>query len=89
MTNDRFVLERKRSRSVVSGTIVAALGLLALAIAAVEYYVFTIVVVPGNAENGLFGMTAGTTVYVAGYAAAGVILFAVGVSKMRRARRST
>jgi len=37
----------------------------------------------------LFGMTAGTTVYVAGYATAGVILLAVGVSKMCRARRST
>ena len=89
MREDRFALDRKRDRSTTSGMIIAALGILALAIAAVEYYVFAHIAVPGNAENGLFGMTAGTTAYVTGYAAAGVILFAVGMSKVLRARRGT
>ena len=88
MTDDRFVLKRKRRRSITSGLFVAALGLLALSIAAVEYYVFAHIAVPGTAANGLFGMTVGTTAYVTGYAAAGVILFAVGVLKICRARRS-
>ena len=89
MKDDRVAPTKKHSRSIVSGVLVAALGLLVLAIAATEYYMFADIAVPGDAVNGLLGMTAGTTAYVAGYTAAGLILFAIGVSKVCRARRST
>lgn len=91
MSDDRAALEEKHGGSLFSGAAVAALGLLALAIAATEFYVFSDVVEPeagsGDVGDGPFGMTTGTSAYVAGYAAAGVILFALGMWKIYRARR--
>lgn len=91
MTGDGPVRKEKHGGSVVSGAAVAALGLLVSGIAAVEYYVSADIVAPGmgpaDGGNRLLGMTFGTSAYIAGYAASGVILFALGVWKIYRARR--
>jgi hypothetical protein len=91
MSDDRAASEEKHGASLAPGAAVAALGLLALAIAAIEFYVFSDVVEPGagsgDVGGGAFGMTTGTSAYVAGYAAAGVILFALGIWKIYRTRR--
>lgn len=68
-----------------------ALGLLALAVAAIELYLFAGLVEAGagmeDGTGGPFGLSTGTSAYVAGYAVAGVILITLGVRKIRRARR--
>ena len=59
MKYDRVAPTKQHNRSIISGVLVAALGLLVLAIAATEYYIFADIAVPGDAVNGLLGMTAG------------------------------
>lgn len=91
MSDGGATSQEKHGGSIVPGAAVAAIGLMALAVAAVEFYVFSDVVKPGagsgDVADGPFGMTTGTSAYVAGYAAAGVILFAVGMWKIYRTRR--
>lgn len=84
MTDDRAGPEARRGAGIVSGAAVAALGLVALAVAAVEYHVFADT---GGGGGGLFGMSAGTSAYIVGYGGAGFILFALGMWKIRRALR--
>ncbi len=87
LTDDRVALKANHDRSVVPGAALMALGLLALAIAAVECFVFAGIAAPTDGGNGLFGLSFGTTAYVAGYTAAGAILIGVGIWKIYRARR--
>ena len=67
-------MKEKRGRNLGPGLAVIAIGLLALAVAAVEGLVFTDI-----ADLGF-----GTMAYIASYAAAGVVLIAVGVWKISR-----
>ena len=74
MTSDGVVVKEKGGRSPGPGLAAVAIGLLALAVAAVEGFVFTDI-----ADLGF-----GTMAYIASYAAAGVVLIAVGVWKIFR-----
>ena len=91
VSHNRSALGKGDGASVVSGMVLSALGLLALAVAAIELYVSAGIVEPGAGSEegvgGAFGLSTGTSAYVAGYTAAGVILVALGVWKMWRARR--
>ena len=80
-----MVLKSRESRSIVPGVSAVALGLAALVIAGVELFVFSRIA--GSASDGFqaFGSELGTTAYVAGYAAAGITLIAVGIWKIFRA----
>ena len=86
--DDRAPLKEHRDRSVIPGLAVVALGGLALAIAAVEYSVLAGIAEPADGGINLFGLSFGTTAYVAGYTAAGVILIALGVWKIYAAGRN-
>ena len=86
LTNDRVALKANHDRSVIPGTVAMALGLLALTIAAVQYFVFADIAGPTDGGNDIFGLSFGTTAYVASYTAVGVILIAVGLWKIYRAR---
>ena len=79
-------MKANHDRSVIPGAAVMALGLLVLAVAAAEYFVFADIAGPTDGGNGLFGLSFGTTAYLAGYTGAGVILIAVGIWKIYRAR---
>lgn len=85
VTNGCVVLKRREGRSIVPGVFAVALGLVALAIAAVEFFVFSDIAAPGPGGNQGSGFSFGTTAYVAGYAAAGIILIALGIWKIVRA----
>ena len=67
-------MKEKQGRNLGPGLAAVAIGLLALAVAAVEGLVFTDI-----ADLGI-----GTMAYVTSYAAAGVVLIAVGVWKIFR-----
>jgi hypothetical protein len=86
VTDDRVAMKAYHDRSVIPGAVVMALGLLVLAVAAVEYFVFSDIAGSTDGGNDLFGLSFGTTAYLAGYTAAGVILIAVGIWKIYRAR---
>ncbi len=85
-TDDGAAMKANYERSVVPGAVVMVLGSVALAIAAVDYFVFAAIAEPTDGGSNLFGLSFGTTAYVAGYMAAGVILIAVGIWKVYRAR---
>lgn len=89
MKNTRVGPRGKHSREIVTGVAASLLGLLVISVAAVEYYVFADVLDSGVGSDRtvLFGMTAGTSAYVLGYALAGVVLLALGAWKIHRARR--
>ena len=87
LTDDCVALKSNHDRSVIPGAAAMALGLMALAIAAVEYFVFAGIAAPTYGENDMFVLSFGTMAYVAGYTAAGVILIALGVWKIYCARR--
>lgn len=85
MTNGYTILKSRKGRSIIPGVSAVALGLVALAIAAVELFVFSRIAGPAAGGYQEFGTELGTTAYVAGYAAAGIILIAVGIWKIFRA----
>ena len=87
LMDNRTALKERRNRSVVTGVAVMALGGLALAIATVEYSVFAGIAEPADGGIKIFGLSFGTTAYLAGYTAAGVILIALGIWKIHAARR--
>ncbi len=86
--DDRAPLKKHRNGSVISGVAVMALGGLALGIAAVEYFVFSGIAEPADGGINMFGLSFGTTAYLAGYATAGVILIVLGIWKIHSARRN-
>lgn len=85
MTDGRSALKARQVGSIVPGVSALALGFVALAIAAVEYFVNAdMAASPGGTNQG-FETSFGTTAYVAGYAVAGITLVAVGIWKIIRA----
>jgi len=76
--------KKQRSRSLVKGIAALALGLLALAIAAVEYFVFADLSTSPRDGNYSQALSFGTLAYLAGYAGAGIILIAIGIQKLFR-----
>ena len=86
--DDRAPLNKHRNGSVIPGMAVMALGGLALGIAAVEYSVFSGIAEPADGGINLFGLSFGTTAYLAGYATAGVILIVLGICKIHSARHN-
>ena len=68
-----------------------ALGIVAVTVAALEYHVSTELSAPGRAGTAahISEMTFGTAAYILAYLAAGIVLLALGVSKIRRARRDS
>ena len=76
-----------RARSILPGLGVVALGLVAIGIAVAQFVLFADVPGPREAGAGLLGMSAGTAAYVVGYAGAGVVLVALGIARVIRARR--
>ncbi len=89
LMDDRAALKEHHDRSVIPGAAVMVLGGLALAIAAVEYSVFASIAEPADGGINVFGISFGTTAYVAGYTTAGVILIALGIWKIYAARRNS
>lgn len=91
MTGESLGQKRIVARDLVTGIAAAAFGVLAVAIAALEYYVSVEMIGPRaqGAAAGVFGMTPGTEAYVLCYLAAGAILMALGVWKICRSRRGT
>lgn len=69
----------------MQGAAALLLGLLVLAIAAVEYFVFADISAQAGGVNTTFGLSSGTMAYLAGYTGAGLILAAVGIWKICRA----
>ncbi len=88
LMDGRAALKEHRNRSVIPGVAVITLGGLALGIAAVEYSVFAGMAEPADGGIKLFGLSFGTRAYLAGYAAAGVILIVLGIWKIHAARRN-
>ena len=86
LDSDGPALKSNGGTSVLPGLIVATLGVLALAIAAVEYLVFAGFGNSAGGEGGFFGLSFGTQAYIAGYAGAGIVLIILGVWKIYRAR---
>ncbi len=86
--DDRAPLKKHRNGSVIPGVAVMALGGLALGIAAVEYSVFSGIAEPADGGISMFGLSFGTTAYLAGYATAGIILIVLGIWKIHSARRN-
>lgn len=74
LSDESVSLNANRRRSLAPGVAAIAIGLLALAIAAVECMV--------SADTADIGF--GTMAYVASYATAGIILIAIGVWKIYR-----
>ena len=72
LTDDGIVVTAMEGRSRAPGLSAIAIGLLALAIAVVECVVSVDI-----SDLGL-----GTIAYIAGYAAAGVVLIAIGIWKL-------
>lgn len=68
-----------------------ALGMVAISVAALEYHVSTELTAPGRAGAAahISEMSFGTAAYILAYLAAGIILLAIGVSRIRRARRGS
>ena len=88
MTDNRPALERESRRSILPGVGVMTIGVLALGIALVEYVLFGEITKPVGGDGKLLGMSPGTAAYVIGYGGAGVVLIALGLLKVRRARRA-
>jgi len=86
LMDDRAALKEHRNRSVIPGAAVMALGGLALVIAAVEYSVHVGIAEPADGGINMFGLSFGTTAYVAGYTTAGVILIVLGIWRIYAAR---
>ncbi len=85
-TDDRVEMKAKGDRSIIPGAAVVALGLLVLAVALVEYLVFADIAGSRDAGKDLFGLSFATIAYLASYTAAGVVLIAVGIRRIYRAR---
>lgn len=85
LTDGRIELKASEDRSIVPGLVAVVLGLLALAIAAVEYFVFSEITASTGGGNQALGFSFGTMAYFAGYVGAGIILIAIGILKIRRA----
>ena len=86
LDDDDLALKSGRRVSVLPGIVVIVLGLLALAIAAVEYLVSAGIANSAVEGNGFFGLSFGTAAYIAGYAGAGVVLVVLGIWKIHQAR---
>ena len=86
--DDCAAMKANHDRSVVPGAVAMVLGLAALAIAAVDYFVFAAIAEPTDGGSNLFGLSFGTMAYVVGYTAAGLVLIAVGIWKIHRALAS-
>jgi hypothetical protein len=69
------------------GIVAVTIGVLALAIATVEYLLFADITKSLGTGEELFGMSRGTAAYVLSYAGAGLVLIALGLLKIHRARR--
>lgn len=80
-----------RARDLVTGISALALGIVAVSLAALEYHVSLEISAAGRsgAITGIAEMTFGTAAYILAYLAAGGILLALGVWKIRRARRES
>ena len=87
MTDEHGALKANRDKSVIPGVAAVVIGLLALAIAAVEGYVFADIAIPEDSAGTVFGLSFGTTAYIMGYAAAGIILLTLGMWKIFRVLR--
>ena len=74
------------TRTVVDGIALAALGILAVSVAAVELYISG--EATGAGAERPFQMTFGTAAYVLGYLVAGVILLALGARRIYRGARA-
>lgn len=66
---------------------VVAIGVVALGIAALEYFVLAGITPPRAGAGAMLGMSPGTAAYVMGYGGAGIVLIALGIVKIHRARR--
>jgi hypothetical protein len=85
LDDDDLALKSSRRASVLPGLVVIILGLLALAIAAVEYLVNAGIANSAGHDDGWLGLSFGTAAYIAGYAGAGVVLVVLGIWKIYRA----
>ena len=86
LTGDCVAMKANHDRGIIPGAAAMALGLAVLVVAAAEYFVFADIAGPADGGNDLFGLSFGTIAYLAGYTGAGVILIAVGMWKIYRAR---
>jgi len=86
LDEDDLALKSSRRASVLPGLVVIILGLLVLAVAAVEYLVNTGIANSAGHDDGFLGLSFGTAAYIAGYAGAGVILVVLGVWKIYQVR---
>lgn len=77
----------ERSAGLLSGLGVVALGVTAMGIAAAQYFLFADAAPKPDGADALLGMSPGTAAYVLGYGGAGLVLIALGVAKIHRARR--
>ena len=59
--------------------------IMVMAIAAVEYFVFIRISAPATVADSVFGLSFGTTAYLASYVGAGAILITLGIWKIYRA----
>lgn len=75
------------NRSALPGIAAIVIGLLALGIASVEYVLFADITKSIGGGEELFGMSPGTAAYILCYAGAGLVLIALGLVKIHRARR--
>lgn len=85
LTDDCAGLKASRDESVVPGALATALGVMVMAIAAVEYFVFIRISAPATVADSVFGLSFGTTAYLASYVGAGAILITLGIWKIYRA----
>ncbi len=85
LDDDDLALKSSRRASVLPGLVVIILGLLALAIAAVEYLINAGIANSAGHDDGWLGLSFGTAAYIAGYAGAGVVLVVLGIWKVYRA----
>jgi hypothetical protein len=85
LDDDDLALKSSRRASVLPGLVVIILGLLALAIAAVEYLINAGIANSAGHDDGWLGLSFGTAAYIAGYAGAGVVLVVLGIWKIYRA----
>ena len=85
LTDDYAGLKASRDESLVPGAVTIALGVMVLAIAAVEYFVFIKISAPATVPGSVVGLSFGTTAYLASYVGAGAILITLGIWKIFRA----
>ena len=84
--DDDLALKASRRASVLPGLVVIILGLLALAIGAVEYLVSAGIANSAGHDDAFLGLSFGTAAYIAGYAGVGVVLVVLGIWKIYRVR---